>query len=499
MSIADLPCAPSFVERLRTLAEAPTRLMQDAAARLDELPLSRLRSHGFFKDPIGYSYVYQYPPPAILEPLLPEAVWRGAADSSIADSVRTTGLYVHIPFCTGTCAYCYFARYAKQDSPISIDAYVALLRKEVALIAAQPNTAGARITTLALGGGTPTCLSEAQLIGLFSCLQQCFDLGETAEISVEASPETIIGDKTSVLHVLRQYNVNRLSIGVESFDDVLLKQLGRRHDSSMAESAVLASRAAGFTNINLDLMYGLPGQTITQWEHTLSSAIRLRPQSLSVYRLRIHPRGALAKTVIPACPDEQATTLMYIMAVESCRNSGYLHAASHTFVLSEQYIQQHVTEKQGLKEHELVGIGQSAYSFVNRHSYWNECSLELYAQQIRAGRLPVWRGERLTVDEVMRKAIVLGLHEYPGINISSFQSRFHCSPLQIFGPALRPLLDLGLVIINNGHISLTYTGLLFADEICPHFYSELVRQRIRAKGLHSHGMGFMGDSTLQLV
>jgi len=499
MSIEDSPSTSPFLQRLRTWADAPTPLMQAAAARLDELPLARLRSGGFFKDPLSYSYVYQYPPPCILGPVSPEAIWRGRADSSNVPSARPMGLYVHIPFCTGTCAYCYFARYTKRNSPISINNYLSLLRKELALITAQPNMASARITTLAIGGGTPTCLGRAHLISLFSCLRGHFDLGATVEISVEASPETIAGRNTSILRVLRNCEVNRLSIGVQSFDDLLLRRLGRRHDSKTAEKAVVASRAAGFTNINLDLIYGLPGQTIAQWEHTLNNATRLRPQSLSVYRLRVHPGGALAKTATQDCPAEAATTLMYIMAVESCRRSGYLHTASHNFVLSEQFIQKHVTEKQGINEHELLGIGVSAYSFVNRYSYWNECSLEGYCEHINSGRLPVWRGERLSVDEELRRVMVLGLHEHRGIDISSFEDRFGCSPVQVFGPSLKPLMKLGLIVVSDGRIHLTYTGLLFADEVCPHFYSEPVRKRIIAKGMHSHGMGFIGDSTLQLV
>ncbi|MGZ5442322.1 MAG: coproporphyrinogen-III oxidase family protein [Thermoanaerobaculia bacterium] len=499
MLTADDGASGSFLERLPALADSPSLLMEAAALRLDALPIARLRSCGFDKAASNYAYVYQYPPPGLLEPIQAGAIRSQPLTTVSPAREHKFGLYVHVPFCTGTCLFCYFARHEHRHSPVSMTEYIALLRRELALVADHSGLNHAQITTVAFGGGTPTCLTQTQIADIFSALHDTFVLPDGIESSFEASPETITAASSSKLRILRDCQVNRLSIGVQSFDDALLRRMGRRHDAHTALCAVDNARAVGFRNINLDLIYGLPGQTLSQWEHTLTAAGQVRPESVCTYRLRVHPKGTLAQFTQRDLPSAAATMLMYAMAVEHHETLGYLHAASHNFVSSADHIQRHVTEKQGIEHHELLGLGVSAYSVVNRHYYWNECSLERYRSSLAEHRLPIWRGTALTIDEELHKAMVLGLHEFGGINISQFRDRFGCSPLQVFPDTVGALRDLGLLQVDEERIGLTYAGMIYADEVCPHFYSQRVRDRIATKGLDRHGMGFVGDDQLQLI
>jgi len=481
-----------FTEIIETLSYAPTPLMKKAASVVDSLPLSNLNNYGFRKDPLKYSFVFQYPPSSALVPIDANTIWSRTPSGIYRNTRRKMGLYIHIPYCTGTCLYCYFSRYPQQQAPVKVSEYIDLIKNEIALIITHPNMKHNLITTIAFGGGTPTCLSDDQINDIFTYIREHLHIPAGIEISVESSPETITGRYRHKLRTLQAHQVNRLSIGIQAFEDDILKTIGRRHSATMAEESVFAARKIGFSNINLDIIYGLPGQSLCHWEHTLNAINRLRPESVSAYRIRFYPDGPLSQIGQDRFPQESETLLMYIMLVERLREIGYFQIASHKFVLAEEFIQKHVTEKQGIEELELLGIGVSAYSYINHHFYWNNFSLPVYQDLLGENQLPVWIGTYLPLEERMRKAMVLGMHEYKGVKITDFKERFGQSPCEAFGAVLDALFELGLLLIDDGHIRPSYTGMIFADEICTQFYSDSVKEQIQAKSTHRYGIDFIG-------
>lgn len=488
-----------FLEMLANIPYKTTALMERAASILDKLPMDTLRENGFYKNTFEYSYVFQYPPPTTLDSIEAEKIWSRTPPAIQMTKCRKIGLYIHIPYCTGTCTYCYFSRHSQYEAPVSESEYIELLKRELGLILANPHMEHNLITTIAFGGGTPTCFSNKQISDIFSFVRSSLNVENNIEISFESSPETISGKHKSKLETLLSLGVNRLSIGIQSFQDDLLSSLHRRHNAHMGKTAILEARESGFENINIDIIYGLPKQTLIHWENTLNIVTRLRPESISVYRLRVHPKGYLAQFNNKEFPDDMVNMLMYIMAVECFREAGYLQVASHNFVLAEAFIQKHVIEKQGIEEFELLGLGVSAYSYMNHNYYWNNCSILAYRDLVQAEQLPVWIGQELSIEEQMRKAMILGMHEYQGLNIPAFEKRFKRSPYELFGDTIKVLVDLELLSINGDSINPTYTGLIFADEICPYFYSKEVQKLIRSKGSHRYGISYIGDNDLQII
>jgi len=230
-------------------------------------------------------------------------------------------VYVHIPFCHQRCAYCDFASTAGQEA--QIPAYVVALGRE---IADQGRVLGRpAVATIYLGGGTPSLLTPAQVQGILSACRAVFDVDPAAEITLEANPGTV---DVAYLAAIRAAGVNRLSLGVQSFDDGELALLGRIHAAAQAEAAYLDARTAGYGNVSLDLIYGLPSQSPMAWERTLTQAVALRPDHLSLYALEVHEDTPLGRRIaageLPAPDDDQAAE-MYEHAEDVLAEAGFLH------------------------------------------------------------------------------------------------------------------------------------------------------------------------------
>lgn len=476
---------------MRIQPHAQGNLVEEARALLASYGLDDLKGQGFFREAYTYSYVFQYPPSVALHAIQLDSVLENY------DPVKTrqmkTGLYVHIPYCTGSCIYCYFTRYPNTSSIIPTSEYLALIKKEIALGKNRKYLDDVSISTIAFGGGTPTFLSADQIRDILDYIGTSLSVTNKAEISFEASPETIQNGNRGVLQAMLQSGVNRISLGIQAFNQHLLDFLGRRHDVSMAIKAISAIRDAGCDNLNIDLMYGLPGQSLQDWESTLCTSTDLLPESISLYRLRIKPGQHTRLLLDVSLPTEESCMLMYVMAVLHLVRHGYIQAASHLFVRDARYIQRHVTEKQGVEECNLIGLGVSAYSYFNSCFYWSDFSLEGYARHIQANLCPVGVGAALSIEEQQRKVMVLGMHEYRGISRSSFGKRFHRYPEELFALEISRLTTLGLLSVSEASICPTDLGYLFADELCTEFYSDAVKTTIAAKAVHRYGINYIGN------
>ena len=232
---------------------------------------------------------------------------------------KTLGLYIHIPFCKAKCAYCDFYSLARSES--RMDAYVAALRSS--LRESAPKAAAYTVDTVYFGGGTPSFLGAARLCAVLETVFDSFSVAPDAEITLEANPES--ARDASALRTLRSAGFNRISLGMQSADDAELRAIGRIHSASDTVAAVKAARGAGFHNLSLDLIYGLPGQTLARWRENLAAAIALAPEHLSCYGLKVEPGTPLhTRRGGTALPDDDAQADMYLYSTELLGASGYL-------------------------------------------------------------------------------------------------------------------------------------------------------------------------------
>lgn len=358
----------------------------------------------------------------------------------------TTGLYVHIPFCRQKCNYCDFASYPGQEA--LIPAYLAALEREASLYS------GRTFQTLYIGGGTPSLLSAAQLQVLCDLLARITGpFSALREVTCEANPESLTPQK---LTVLKAAGVERLSIGLQSWHDEELKTLGRIHTREDFLNAYQAARQAGFTNINIDLIAGLPGQTLDSFLNGLAGVLSLRPQHISVYGLQIEEgtpffeRGVLCDQL-----------LMRRMLEETHRRlcaAGFEHYEISNFALPGCRALHNTHYWQN---GEYVGLGAAAVSYLNGRRSQNTANIVEYIQKINRGESAVVFEETLEGKAKLGESLMLGLRQLDGFAPSK-------SMWRAFGKEIDKHIQNGLLAQKNNTIKLTFEGLFLANEV---FYS----------------------------
>jgi oxygen-independent coproporphyrinogen III oxidase len=372
-------------------------------------------------------------------------------------------LYVHLPFCRRKCRYCSFISYPGRTA--DIPSYIETLGNEM-----RQRTHGERVLTIYLGGGTPTLLSVQQVNNLLSIISKLFNVDKNAEISMEANPGTVDG---AYLAEIRRVGINRLSLGVQSFKDAELEILGRIHTAAEAKAAVHFARSAGFDNLNLDLIYGLPGQTIKDWRFSLDEALATKPEHLSLYALTLEhetPMQALIDTgTLPEVDDDMAAD-QYELAEDLLAAHGYIHYEISNWALPGKACRHNLVYWHNLP---YLGIGVAAHSCLGGHRFANTSSLDKYLADNRA-RDP-WQPE---MDEVIDPAlelaetIILGLRLGEGIMKETINRRFGIDIMERFRPQIEEMAGAGLMEQSNGHLSLTPRGRLLSNEVFWRFLPE---------------------------
>ena len=407
-------------------------------------------------------------------PVAPKTVF-----SSHISRVPEINLYVHIPFCTGRCTFC--CCYSVGNHPEStVDAYVNSLKKELGLLVTTSRFDHSAIRYIYFGGGTPTCLSAGQIGDLIGTLRRRLNVLPNANFTCEASPETIVGSAgKEKLKTLLENGVTRLSIGIQSFDDGILKRIGRSHSSETAMAAYENASAAGFRNINVDLMFGLPGQTLDTWKEDLQIVTALQPGWVSFYRLRTEENPRIYEAYTKSAglfPDKETTLLMNIMAVEKAADSGYTPAnAPHTFVLRSKldYASRHF-----LGEEEL-GLGASARSYLDGVRYYNIHDLKKYRMSVDKGRLPISFAGKYSKRQQIERAAVLMLRSSRGVVRADFETAFGIDLEELFGEPLRKLRITGMITDDGETIRLTRKGVVLAVVAFKQLYSVDLVDRLR--------------------
>jgi oxygen-independent coproporphyrinogen-3 oxidase len=383
---------------------------------------------------------------------------------SLADnSGGPAGLYIHIPFCQSKCPYCSFNSCPETD-PTALADYMTALQQHLRLLAAHPWVATLRFATLYIGGGTPTLYSPEALTDLIeSCRSGLpFNSDGITEITVEANPNTVTLEK---LQGLQRAGINRISIGCQSFSDPLLQTLGRSHSRADAETAVRNARVAGFDNISLDLMYGLPEQTVHDWRQTLETAVGLEPDHFSIYELTIEedtPFAGRLRAGEIVLPEEEAVLLMEKIGREVMAGFGYeRYEISNYGRPGFQSRHNSIYWQNGT----YLGLGAWAVSCFDGFRVRNVADYGNYSRLVHDGQYPFHDGECLSQEASFRETIIMGLRMTRGVSCYRLQQRYGVTPAAYYGNTLQRLLQERLLEMRRDYLQLTDRGLLLANQV----------------------------------
>lgn len=386
----------------------------------------------------------------------------GAFGSAAASG--DVGLYVHVPFCEKLCHYCDFNTYLLRDG--GVDDYLAALGREVDLYARRADVAGTTFTTVFIGGGTPTALTAPQLERLLQTLRRGFSIAADAEITVEANPGTLIDSR---LQALLAGGVNRLSIGVQSVNDDLLHTLGRIHTARQALDCYERARRLGFANVSIDLMFGLPGQGLSDWQKTLMEVASWSPDHLSCYGLIIEqgtPFGDLYEAGRLLLPTEEDELAMYRFTMDHLATRGYEHYEIANWAKpGKQSRHNRIYWLNG----QWLGLGPGAHSQWRGERFANVKLPADYARLTAEGKFPVATTEKVTKPLAMEDTMMLGLRLRGGVDEDAFYDKFGVRPADIFGPVIDELIGFRLLTRDGGRLQLTDAGLFVANQVFERF------------------------------
>lgn len=398
-----------------------------------------------------------------------------ASAATTSDCPRI-GLYVHIPFCHTKCTYCDFNTYAGIEH--LMDGVIDALDTELCLWAGYGlvNEFG----TAFFGGGTPSYIPPGSISRLLNTANSRFGISDGAEVTLEANPDDINLERISAW---RDAGVNRLSIGVQSFSDDMLVALSRRHSADDALEAIQLAHHNGFSNVSIDLMYGLPRQTLRDWKATLETVIDLQLAHLSLYCLQIEPNTPMAHNVAAGSlpkPDDDLAADMYELAMDMLDAAGYDHYEISNWCLPSMQSSHNLGY---WRNSEYLGIGPGAHSNLSGARFWNVKSPRTYTDLIKRASSETMGASMLitegvlaiegieTTSEMMQKSetMMLGLRLREGVSIASFKHRYEVDPLELWGREVDWLLDGGLIEVDKGLVRLTRRGRLLGNEVFQKF------------------------------
>ena len=377
---------------------------------------------------------------------------------------QNAGVYIHIPFCVRKCSYCDF--YSVSDlalKPRFLNALIA----EMELVFA----GGLCFDTLYIGGGTPSVYGYHDIGRIVSAVFENFDIQPDSEITIEANPGTMFLEQ---LKGYREAGINRINIGVQSFLQKNLDFLGRIHTASEARNAVSEAQLAGITDIGIDLIYGLPDQSKSDWLADLKQAVDYDPNHISCYMLTYEKGTPLHSSredgrVQPLAEDKVRT--LFETTIDFLEDHKYFQYEISNFARIEDDGKSHIS-RHNLKYWTLapyIGLGPSAHSFVEPQRCWNVSSIDSYIEAIESGRLPVADKEVLTEEQQMIEAIYLGLRTTAGIDLVGFGAKFGVDFLQTFKEVITDLTERNYIVVKNGRCAIKRRGRAYLDSITSMF------------------------------
>lgn len=378
-------------------------------------------------------------------------------------AAEMAGLYVHIPFCLQKCPYCDF--YSITDLK-RVPAFLKALKKEMSLV----HELSFQFDSLYIGGGTPSVLKTRDIDDIIKTADQYFKILPACELTIEINPGTI---KPKDLNSYEKIGINRINIGVQSFHDENLKFLGRIHSAQTAGDTIKWARQAGFSNLGLDLIYCIPGQTKSSWLDDLEKAVAFEPQHLSCYMLTYEQGTPMDRNRQKGCfqpMDGKRSGELFQITAEYLGTRGYQHYEISNFSISNALRSRHNQKYWSFAPY--TGLGPSAHSFIPPMRCWNHPDVTQYINDLAAGRLPVSGQEELTREQLMIEAVYLGLRKTEGIDLDLFERRFETSFSQLFEEELKNFEKKGYMHTTQNRCALTPKGMLFHDSIASAFTSK---------------------------
>ncbi|MFB3903100.1 MAG: radical SAM family heme chaperone HemW [Acidobacteriota bacterium] len=375
-------------------------------------------------------------------------------------SSESFGIYVHIPFCVRKCPYCDFVSAAGGSAERA--SYLNALEKEIR----SSQWKGCSARTIYFGGGTPSELGPPDLRRIMEALREAFKVSPEPECSIECNPGTLSRRK---LAAMRSLGFNRLSLGVQSFSDRFLRALGRIHTSGEALEAWRLIRSESFGNVNLDLIFGIPGQTLENWREDLRQALELRPEHLSLYDLTIEPEtefGRLKRQGRLPEVDEELAASMYETAADLTAAAGYGHYEISNFALPGRECRHNLVY---WRNQEYLGFGVSAASYAAGVRSVNVKATAEYVRAVHQGKATTGYKERLEPRAALGEEIMLRLRLAEGLAASDLAAKYNLDPEILYAETMKHFISEGLLTRQNGSIRLTARGRLLANEVCRRF------------------------------
>jgi oxygen-independent coproporphyrinogen-3 oxidase len=383
---------------------------------------------------------------------------------------KISSLYIHIPFCLKKCIYCDF--FSVHYNEASAEKYTDALCKELV----RKKDLASTLTTIYVGGGTPSLLPSGCFQELFRYIKDTFHLSPDIEITVEVNPGTL--DEVKV-NALLSLGVNRVSLGVQSFSDSELKTLGRIHDARDAVRSIELIKKTGITNYSIDLIYGIPGQTMESWKHSISAALEFPPAHISAYELTPEKGTPLYEAIETGklkMLDEELILEMYDCAIDHLAIHGYEHYEISNFALPGLRCVHNINY---WERGEYIGSGAGAHSFINNTRSRNIKDIEKYIEGVNKGTLPETESTRLSAEDALKEFIFLGLRKREGINLDkkgqvsqllmNDDTGFHNALLR----ASEELIEEGLVEIDRDYLRLTRKGIVLSNAVIVRLFENL--------------------------
>ena len=370
--------------------------------------------------------------------------------------MKPIAIYIHIPFCIHKCSYCDFNSYAGLDH-LTMD-FCEAIKREIRGVRELER----EVASVFFGGGTPTYLKAEQLNSILNEVRDVFPFAKDVEITSESNPANSDMER---FEVMRQGGFNRLSIGVQSFDDRILRIAERRHTSEEAMTAIAFARIAGFENLNLDLIFALPEQSLDDWRASLLRVININPEHISTYALsieegtrfeRMHRNHALHQA------DEDTELEMYEMAIEQLIKAGYEHYEVSNFCRAGKQARHNLTY---WLNDEYLGFGPGAVSYLDGRRWMNEKRPDSYIRKVKDGEPLAIQDETLSPAKALSETLILGLRLRGGVSLKSIHDRYSIDPLERYSGLIGNLISEGLAELNGDTLRLTHKGLLFSNDV----------------------------------
>ena len=375
---------------------------------------------------------------------------------------KEIGLYIHVPFCKSKCNYCDFNSYAGMEE--LIPEYFNSMKKEIEFY--RERLRDYTIGTVFIGGGTPSMVEEKYIVDILDICFKTMKISNEAEISIEANPGTVNLNK---LFSYRNAGINRLSMGLQAWQDHILQYIGRIHKARDFSDNIEAARKAGFENINADLMFGLPGQTINDWEETLKAVDDLGVEHISCYSLKIEEGTVLGEKLdsgelIPV--EDELDRAMYDSAIEFLKSKKFMRYEISNFAKPGFQCRHNLIY---WRAEEYIGLGAGAHSYFENNRFNNVNKIKDYIRNIQEGNGIIENVQFINLEESMSEYMILGLRLTEGVNIAKFKERFGQNIFDVWGEVIEKNVRKGLLTMENESIQLTSKGFDLANSVFVEF------------------------------